>query len=315
MLYPWQHDDWQRIVASILNKKLSTLLLHGGAYSGRSALVDEVISYLLCLKPQANHACHACASCTLLQNSTHPDYYLLAPQEVDGKTSQLKIEQIRTMIEFCYKSAHLAPGKVIVLPGADRLSGNVANALLKILEEPPTNCYFILLADNLNRVLPTLKSRALKLGLATPSLAQAQEFLPKSAYAEFWFKYYSGEPLFTPALSDSQLQLLETVLIKPSIENIFSASKELDPKKVGMQVLSQLILNWLSDLTLAVNQLPLYYYPQLASAVSNLLPRLNLAKLYELIPDISLLHSYSEHPLNHKLQLENLLLRYQQLYV
>lgn len=100
---------------------------------------------------------HACASCKKLILGVHPDYTVLRG---DGPSEQISIEAVREQIIVRLGlSAHEANVRVFVLMGADTLGGPAANALLKSLEEPPRDTMFVLVAQALAAVLPTLRSR------------------------------------------------------------------------------------------------------------------------------------------------------------
>ncbi|MDE6576337.1 MAG: hypothetical protein K2L24_02990 [Opitutales bacterium] len=96
---------------------------------------------------------------TLLETDhleTCPDYHVLSPE---GKAHKIKIEAIRALIEEVQKSPQGSIGKVFVINQAEALNKNAADALLKTLEEPPTDTHFFLITDAKNRLLPTIISR------------------------------------------------------------------------------------------------------------------------------------------------------------
>ncbi len=316
MLYPWQESDYSALAESFSKRQFSALLVYAGINSGQNQLVQHLVQFMLCNQPNQLHACGVCNACILLRENNHPDYFVLCGDEnEERRVAQIKVEQIRGLITFANRSQHISTHKVIVLPRMSELNLNSANALLKILEEPPSNCIFILQADNLNQVLPTIKSRCFKYQLSLPSWQQALELVAIKTNAEFWLRYFNGEPFFEVPLSDKQLEQFQTSLLKPSIENIFALSKDLDPKKLGMKVLVEFLLKWLGDLAALKQAANLTYFAEQASALQHLMPRLNLTKLFNLQEDLVFLSQWHAHPLNHKLQFENILFKYQQLYV
>lgn len=316
MLYPWQIADYNALAGSFIQRQFSALLVYAGVNSGQEQLVQQLVNFVLCSQPNNLHACGACSACILFRESNHPDYFVLCGDETEErKIPQIKVEQIRELITFANRSQHVSAYKVIVLPRMSELNVNSANALLKILEEPPSNCIFILQADNLNQVLPTIKSRCFKYRLNLPSWQQALELLQLKSNAEFWLRYFNGEPFFEVPLSDNQLEQYQQTLLKPSIDSIFALSKDLDPKKIGMKVLVEFLLKWLGDLVALKQNAGLSYFALQTSALQNLIPRLNLQKLFNLQDDLIFLNEWHAHPLNHKLQFENILYKYQQLYV
>jgi DNA polymerase-3 subunit delta' len=112
----------------------------------------------------------------------HPNYlHLRRPwNERDKKWRRdLTVEEVRRTVSFFGKSAGEAGWRVAVVDTADDLNASAANALLKILEEPPARTLFLILA-HAPRMLATIRSRCQKLGVRAPSqteIVQALEIL------------------------------------------------------------------------------------------------------------------------------------------
>jgi DNA polymerase III subunit delta' len=86
------------------------------------------------------------------------------PSEKTGNLNRnIKIEQVRDLGEFMSLSPALSPWRVAVLDTIDELEGPAANALLKMLEEPPANTLFFLVSHAPGRLLPTIRSRCRRL--------------------------------------------------------------------------------------------------------------------------------------------------------
>ena len=102
----------------------------------------------------------------LVEAGSHPDMRYLERQ-VNEKTGNLnrniKVEQIRELAEFLSLSAALSPWRVVVIDSVDDLEPSGANALLKMLEEPPANTLFFLVSHAPGRLLPTIRSRCRRL--------------------------------------------------------------------------------------------------------------------------------------------------------
>ncbi len=97
----------------------------------------------------------SCVDCLQIRQGTHPDFSILAPIE----DRDIGIDAIRGLItETCAYPA-MAPFRVFLIDGADRLTASAANAFLKTLEEPPERTRFFLLAENADNVIPTIRSR------------------------------------------------------------------------------------------------------------------------------------------------------------
>jgi DNA polymerase-3 subunit delta' len=102
----------------------------------------------------------------LVEAGSHPDMRWLE-RLVSEKTGNLarniSVDQIRELGEFMGLTAALSPWRVVVIDTADELEGPAANALLKILEEPPANTLFFLVSHAPGRLLPTIRSRCRRL--------------------------------------------------------------------------------------------------------------------------------------------------------
>ena len=98
----------------------------------------------------------------LIDAGSHPDMRWLK-RELNEKTGNfnrnIKVEQIRELGEFMSLSAALSPWRVAVIDTVDDLEPSGANALLKMLEEPPPNTLFFLVSNAPGRLLPTIRSR------------------------------------------------------------------------------------------------------------------------------------------------------------
>ena len=93
---------------------------------------------------------------------SHPDMRLLERLE-NPKTGVLArnitVDQVRGLAELFDLTPSMSPWRAVVIDAADDLEKSAANALLKMLEEPPANCVFLLVSHSPGRLLPTIRSR------------------------------------------------------------------------------------------------------------------------------------------------------------
>jgi DNA polymerase-3 subunit delta' len=101
-----------------------------------------------------------------VEAGSHPDMRRLerlVNEKTENLNRNIKVEQIRELGEFVSLSAALSPWRVVVIDTVDELEASGANALLKMLEEPPANTLFFLVSHAPGRLLPTIRSRCRRL--------------------------------------------------------------------------------------------------------------------------------------------------------
>lgn len=168
-LYPWQQEAWRRLPP---NARLPhALLLQGLPGIGKTVFAHHLAMRLLCAN---GTACGHCRSCHLVTATTHPDLLILA---ASGGKHEITIDDVRTLGDFIGLRAHLAHCRVAVIDNADQLNRAAANAMLKLLEEPPADVYILLVSHGAGHLPPTLRSRCQRWILAVPPVADARQFL------------------------------------------------------------------------------------------------------------------------------------------
>lgn len=131
------------------------LLFSGPKHDNILQFVNRLAAIILC--QQSNQApCLQCKPCHLLMHSTHPDIQYISP---DTPTGPIKIEQIRELQTSIYHTPQCGQNSIIIIESADRMNHSAANALLKVLEEPPTHIRFILIAEQMQSLPATILSR------------------------------------------------------------------------------------------------------------------------------------------------------------
>ena len=145
-------------------KMPNMILLSGKKGLGKSTLAYHIINYILSLNEDykydvSNYKINKeNKSFKLIQNHTHPNFYLI---DVLDDKKNIDVAQIRKMITYTNKSSFNNTPRLILIDNVENLNKNSINALLKITEEPNEGIFFILINNNEKKVLPTLKSRCL----------------------------------------------------------------------------------------------------------------------------------------------------------
>jgi DNA polymerase III gamma/tau subunit len=140
---------------------------------GAASVAQEFVLRLYC-----KEQCRVCSICSKILHGTHPDLRWI---QKEGK--RISIDQIRWLQKDARYQPLESSRKVYVLEGAEDLSQEAANSLLKILEAPPEYVIFLLLARSA-RVLPTLLSRCQILRLTPLSFSQLQETFRRRGFDE-----------------------------------------------------------------------------------------------------------------------------------
>ena len=130
------------------------LLFSGMAGIGKAAVALEFAKLLNCQDPGDLDCCDRCESCRKISSGNHPDLIWVKSEGVF-----IKLDQIRTLKDRLRYRPFEGKWRVIVLQDAQNLRAEAGNALLKILEEPPKQNLFILLALEPQMLLPTIVSR------------------------------------------------------------------------------------------------------------------------------------------------------------
>ncbi len=176
------------------------ILLSGKKGSGKSTLAYHLINYVLSKSEVNKYDIEKLIinkenrSFKLLQNKSHPNFYLI--DLIDDKKN-IEVNQIRQMINYTNKSSFNEIPRFILIDNIENLNNNSTNALLKIIEEPNQNIFFILIHNSDKKILPTLKSRCLtfKINLTFSETVNISNFLLGKNILEFinndLINYYS----------------------------------------------------------------------------------------------------------------------------
>lgn len=171
--------QWSQLQsARSLGRLSQSLLFVGPLHCFLADFTKDFIQLLLC-NQKGQEACQECNDCQMALRFEHPDVEWLRPDKVGGP---IKIDQIRDLQKSAYLTPQRAPVRVIVIDGADRMNTASANALLKILEEPAKHTQFILIAQQLSTVIPTVLSRCQIMRFATADALNTTNLLNMGDY-------------------------------------------------------------------------------------------------------------------------------------
>lgn len=328
-IYPWQTTVWQRLNQDA-QRMPHALLLHGRAGIGKYDFARTLSKSLLCIdKLQHGKACGVCPSCNWFSDESHPDFRLLSPEqeaepEEDAvstkkskKKTQISVAQIRELGDFLSLSSHRSNGlRIVLIHPAEALNVASANALLKVLEEPASGVVFILVAHQLQRLLPTIISRCQKISMPIPDEEQSLSWLAQQGVqnAKQQLAYQEGSPIkvFAEQAQFNQLSELWKHLslgrkLEPHIAAPVAIANSVESGVVALQ-------KWLYDVAAVKLGQQARYHLHIANALQVLADRVNLSRIFELQKKATELRKLASHPLNHELQIESFLLEYTKIF-
>lgn len=217
---PWQ----QTLAAEWLGERerfAHAWLIHGLAGIGKRSFALAAAAALLCEDPQQGQACGACQACRWLTSGNHPDFRRVRPEAVaveEGEVTEesstqakknpsreIRVEQIRALSGWFNTATHRGGWRVAVIYPAQAMNHITANALLKVLEEPPPRTVFLLTTDAPDLLLPTIISRCRRLPLPVPAFDEAADWLRNEGVKQpaDWLAAAGGAPLRALQLSQT----------------------------------------------------------------------------------------------------------------
>lgn len=216
---PWHNETWKKYTNARSRKHLPhALLITGLKGVGKSIFSKRMVRSLLCINPENFNACKQCRACKTYNSGANPDY--LEVKLLEGK-QQISVDQIRKLSEFLNHTRSFNSYRVVLIEPVERMNRNAANSLLKCLEEPSNNTFIVLVAENMNSVLPTIKSRCHRLPLPLPSkitsVSWLEEHMENPNNLGDLLNISNGSPLIALNISDDLMRL------KNDFENDLSA--------------------------------------------------------------------------------------------
>lgn len=249
--HPWFNDRFQHLTQlHQVNRLPHALLLHGMPGIGKADFAQSFAHYLLCQQPENNRACGHCKPCELNMAGSHPDLYLLEPEE-QGK--QLKVDQVRALNEFIYSTAQQGGYRVVVLNPADSMNIASANALLKMLEEPGGDTLILLITSKMGQLLPTIKSRCQHVECHPPAEAEAVSWLMNAAEldeerAKNILHINLGAPMEALAYINNGLNEQRAQLVRGLADILKQRRTALEVAQAWSKLNIELILSWFYSL-------------------------------------------------------------------
>ncbi len=311
----------QPLADALATQRGHAMLLHGSEGIGVLPFALTLAQAWLCEGEEIGKSapCGHCGSCRLVQSHLHPDLQVLMPEllrrqhdwlRVDDKaegdeakrkpSKQIRIDEVRSVIDWVFKTSARGRGKVVVLHPAEALNLQSANALLKTLEEPPPGTRILLSCADPALLLPTVRSRCQHLRLAPPTLPQATAWLTAKGVVqpEVLLAACSGRPLDAWALAQAGVQAEHWRALPAAVAQGQPGALQGWPLPRVLDALHKLC----HDAMAAAAGAALHYFPQGSVSATASLPA-----LAEWSRELGRIARHDEHPWNEGLMLDALL--------
>tara|TARA_Y100001970_G_scaffold287254_1_gene411479 strand:- start:1168 stop:2154 length:987 start_codon:yes stop_codon:yes gene_type:complete len=217
-------DLINKLISLFEKKNLpSSIIFSGPKGIGKATSAFYLVSKLLVNDPNKNYN-------KLIYSNTHPNVKYLV-KEFDEKTGKHKnyisVNQIRKLDNFIYQSSFENLPKFIIIDSSDDLNNNSSNALLKILEEPKPNTFFIIISNQISSLLPTIRSRSINFNFNAPNIDEFEKILSMNDINEidnfnFLYKFSNKSPGIALQINSDKLNNLYSTII-----NILKLNDEL----------------------------------------------------------------------------------------
>lgn len=206
---------------------------------GKSLIAKAFAKAILC-ENSTDTYCDACECCEIFENS--PDFVYTTD---DNET--IKVGEIRALSENIILKPTKSSRRVFIINNADMMNEASQNALLKILEEPPSYATIILILSNKEKILRTIKSRCVEIKFLPLTLDEMHEYYKNEEIGEELFKYARGsignmEKLKVSNYIDNVIELDKALSGKDLLEMNKSLSKLKENKAVKENINSILDL-------------------------------------------------------------------------
>ena len=183
------------------NNLPNSILIHGLTGIGKRTFLNKLVKNIINIEFKDNNLDH---HLNLFKNNTHPNIKIIE-KEIDSKTGKIKtnitIDQIRRLKTFLNSTSIIQnSSKIVIIDSADYLNISSANSMLKILEEPKENTYIFLISNQISLLLPTIRSRCLKIKFNTHNLTNFTNIIKNNIdeisnkEINFYFELTYGSP-------------------------------------------------------------------------------------------------------------------------
>lgn len=187
-----------------LNKLPQTILIYGPPGVGKSIIGAQIATHIL-------------QNDNLTYNLSHPDlFYCDSRFHINSKTHKTKpsitVDEIREAISFSQKTGALSLKKVLILDDIAHLNSLSINAILKLIEEPGSDLFIIIVTGDIDCLPETVLSRATKFYCPPPSLNQYKQIIEEALEDRHNFTQIQDDNMIKVTANDLNLDECHSLL-------------------------------------------------------------------------------------------------------
>jgi DNA polymerase III subunit delta' len=336
-LYPWLQEPFKHLTSHPVPH---SLIISGQKDIGKFQFGFALCKYLLC-ESQNTKPCEQCEACGWANHGNHPDLFVVVPQNLkhilpfeveedsgneDGEEKKLskfiRVEQIRNIIASNTLGSYRGGKRVVMIYPAEAMPTEAANCLLKTLEEPSPNLFIVLVTHQIEKLLPTIRSRCQIFHVPKPDSDLSVGWLEQYFSGKYSQETINKQLALQSGAPLSVISSMETKSNDPTeIIKELSKFQEMNPTKI-VDLLSNYtlidilnaIFKWSIDVNFQLFQQKPRFFPEYEHQIQSACQQLDKIAFQNFLTSLSNDLKLANHPLFPKVQLEALLVRYRNLF-
>ncbi len=333
-LLPWHRPVWDAMRSS--PSQPQALLITGPEGSGIPLLALALVQARLCDHPAIDTgvACGTCRACDWFVAGHHPDVLRIGndvalpgepeaeggegrskaseAREESAKSRNIPVGEVRRITNFLQVASNGAAGRFVILSPADGMNTAAANALLKILEEPPANTTLVLVSSRETRLLPTVRSRCQVIRLPRPEHDEALRWVTSHSIANpaLALDLAGQAPIAAAALDADFWAARDRLIGALGRKDISGPALMAIGEALPLPILLPLLHSWVFDCLSVATTGRVRYHTDQVSAVTSAARRQDVDALLAFEQRLRGARRLVDHPLSPKLVAGDLLLAY-----
>ena len=237
MSLPWLKENIEQFIPLVREQRIPhAILLSAPRGMGKVELAKEMAHLAMCENVGDEGVCFQCSACELLKAGNHTDLSV-----IKAENAVIKVSQIRKLTNDVVLTSSKNQFKVIIIEEAEKMNLSSANALLKTLEEPPQKVLIILTTNEVGQLLPTIRSRCVKITIQPISQSLAHQWLTSQTDCK------EDDIAFALFLSDNSPLQAYSILQNNTLDDVRAMVKDMENLQKNTITLLEVSKKWFSN--------------------------------------------------------------------